>query len=142
MIEKSEGYFSNGFNCAQAVFTPFAEAKGIKEKDALKLASSFGSGINEGLVCGAVIGACLAIGINYGYTDGGDISAKEKTKNIVTSFKQKFREKFGTINCSELLGLDMSDPEMKARAGEDGLYITKCPEFVSYAAKLVEELTS
>jgi len=142
MIEKAVDYFSIGFNCAQAVFTPYALAKGFEEKDALKVASSFGAGINEGLVCGAVIGACLALGINHGYNDGGDNEAKEKTKNIVASFKQKFREKYGTINCSELLGLDMSNPEMKAKAKEEGLFTTKCPEFVKHAAYLVKELSN
>ena len=33
------------YNCAQAVLTPFAEAKGMKTEDALALTSCFGSGM-------------------------------------------------------------------------------------------------
>ena len=38
------------YNCAQAVLTPFAEAKGMSTEEALALTSCFGSGMNMGSV--------------------------------------------------------------------------------------------
>lgn len=43
--EKAVVYYSNNFNCSQAVFTSYATELGIDEKLALKLGTSFGGGI-------------------------------------------------------------------------------------------------
>ena len=44
IAETAEKRFIEGYSCAQAVFSAFAEAEGIELETALKLASSFGAG--------------------------------------------------------------------------------------------------
>lgn len=43
-VDKAVEYFSNNFNCAQAVFTTYATEMGIEEEMALKIATQFGGG--------------------------------------------------------------------------------------------------
>ncbi len=39
--------FRNGFNCAQAVFSTFAEDFGINKTDALRISCGFGAGMGR-----------------------------------------------------------------------------------------------
>lgn len=49
--DKAQKYFSNSFNCSQAVFTTFATEMGIDEELALKIATQFGGGARKGEIC-------------------------------------------------------------------------------------------
>ncbi|MBO5293474.1 MAG: C-GCAxxG-C-C family protein [Lachnospiraceae bacterium] len=46
--DKAEKYFSNNFNCSQAVITTFATESGLDEELALKIATQFGGGARKG----------------------------------------------------------------------------------------------
>ena len=45
--EKAANNFRDGYNCAQSVLLAFANQVGLKEDEALKLASSFGGGMGR-----------------------------------------------------------------------------------------------
>ena len=79
------------YNCAQAVLTPFAEAKGMKTEDALALTSCFGSGMNMGSVCGAVTGGLMALGL----------CGKGGAENCQEFIKRMRRNHDGIINCKD-----------------------------------------
>lgn len=51
------------YNCAQAVFIPFAERKGLTAEQANAIAQNFGSGMQAGLTCGAITGGLMALGL-------------------------------------------------------------------------------
>lgn len=56
--------FSEGMNCAQAIFTSFAEQIGLDAESALKISTAFGGGIAQtGATCGAVTGALMVISL-------------------------------------------------------------------------------
>jgi C_GCAxxG_C_C family probable redox protein len=77
--KESLDYFRNGFNCAQAVFTPFAKENGISESHALKIASGFGGGMGRlQATCGAVTGAYMAIGVKHGKSLGDEGNEKKR----------------------------------------------------------------
>jgi C_GCAxxG_C_C family probable redox protein len=78
--EKALSYFSNNFNCSQAVFTTFATEMGIDESLALKLATEFGGGARCGQMCGAVSGALMVLGLKYGHYHSDN--KEEKSKHI------------------------------------------------------------
>ena len=140
MENRSVAFFDRGFNCAQSVFTPFAVEHGIDEKLALQISAAFGGGINEGSICGAVIGAGMVIGLKYGMDAEENINAKEKTAKVLATFKEKFINNFNTIYCSELLGVEMSNSQLKKKAREQGLFRTKCPVYVKNAASILKEI--
>jgi C_GCAxxG_C_C family probable redox protein len=141
--KESLDYFKNGFNCAQAVFTPFAKENGISESHALKIASGFGGGMGRlQATCGAVTGAYMAIGVKHGKSlgDKGD-EKKEKTYSLVKTFDAEFRKIFSTTSCRELLQCDLNTEEGKKYAADNKLTQKVCERCVEEAVKIVEKIS-
>ncbi|MBR3908968.1 MAG: C_GCAxxG_C_C family protein, partial [Clostridia bacterium] len=60
--EKAVKLFTDGYNCAQAVFGAFADDLGFDEATALKIAAPFGGGFGrQREVCGAVLGMTMVL---------------------------------------------------------------------------------
>ena len=51
------------YNCAQSVAVPFAEAVGISEDTACRMAANFGGGMKMASTCGALTGALMVLGL-------------------------------------------------------------------------------
>lgn len=133
--------FSRGFTCSSAVFSTFSEEIGLDPDTAKKIACGFGGGISKtGNICGAVSGAILAIGLKYGKTKQGDDAATEKTQELTRQFIREFTARYGSINCTELLGYNLSYPEEYEKARESRLFVTKCPDLVRDAAVILEKI--
>ncbi len=139
-VEKAVETFSNGFNCAQAVFSTYAPQLGIAEQEALKISAGFGGGMGRlQEVCGAVTGAFMIIGAKHGNSVSSDAAAKAKTYEEVRSFDKQFRKLHGTILCRELLGCDLNTDEGQRQMKEKNLNATVCVACVRDAARIVEE---
>ncbi|GAA5262839.1 C-GCAxxG-C-C family protein [Methanocalculus sp. MC3] len=133
--------FNNGFTCSSAVFSAFADDLGLTGDLAKKISCGFGAGVSRtGNICGAVSGAILAIGLKYGKAEVGDSAANEKTRALVRQFIDEFIEKNGSINCTGLLGYDLSEQNEYDKARAENLFATKCPEYVKDAAAILERL--
>lgn len=133
--------FLKRFTCSAAVFSTFSEELGLDPDIAKKIACGFSAGISKtGNICGAVSGAVMVIGLAYGKTVEGDDAAKEKTRALVRQFIHEFTEKNGSVNCTELLGYNLSNPDEYARARDEELFIMKCPMLVRDAADIVEKI--
>jgi len=113
------------------------EGLGLDEATCAKVACAFGGGISHlGLTCGAVTGVLMAIGLRY----GGGPEMKEKTYEIANEFVGRFKSLHGSINCTELVGYDLSKPEQLRRAREEAVFAIRCVKFVENAVKIFEEL--
>ena len=134
--------FLNGFNCAQAVFSAYAEQFGIDKTTALKLSCGFGAGMGRQQdVCGAVSGATLLIGCRYGKTIREDNAANDLTYKHVRDVSDKFRTKHGSTHCKELLnGCNLLTPEGQKYFKENDFQHCKCAVYVHDAAEFVEPL--
>lgn len=133
--------FMSGFTCSSAVFSTFSEEIGLDPDTAKKVACGFGAGISKtGNICGAVSGAILVIGLKYGKKNKGDDAATEKTRGLVREFIREFTVRHGSVNCTELLGYNLSDPEDYEKARVSRLFVTKCPELVRDAASILEKI--
>ena len=133
--------FNKGFNCAQAVLSSHSEEYGLDTTFAKKIGCAFIGGLaNNGEVCGAVVGALMLIGLKYGQYKEGDIDSKENTQKITNIYIQKFKKKYGTIICRELLKYDISIEEEAQKARDAGVFNTLCPLFVKKSVELVEEI--
>jgi len=130
--------FSEGFNCAQAVFAAFAPRYGLEEKTALKIASPFGGGVaRRGEICGAVTGALLALGLKEGAeTPAG----KEHIYQLAGEFLRRFTAEHGSLLCRDLIGCDISTPEGHQQAADKKVFATVCPALVRQAAQMAESL--
>lgn len=132
--------FNKGFTCSSAVFSAFSVELGLDDETAKKIACGFGAGISKsGNICGAVSGAVMVIGLKYGKTRMGDNTATDKTRALVQEFLQEFTDRHGSVNCTELLGYNLSDPVEYEKARDMKLFTTKCPDFVRDAAAILEK---
>jgi len=135
--------FMSRFTCSAAVFSAFSDELGLDPDTAKKIACGFGAGISRtGNICGVVSGAIMVIGLKYGKTHADDETATEKTRAFVRQFIHEFTKKNGSVNCSELLGYNLSNPDEYEKARETKLFITKCPELVGDAAAILEKILS
>jgi len=139
---RAEELFRQGYNCSQSVLLAFGDATGLDDETALKISSSFGGGLGRMReVCGAVSGACMALGLIKGYTDPDDRQAKTAHYHLIQEFTKRFRERNGSIICRELLSgsgaKEGSDPEKRSPE-----YYRKrpCPVLCRTAAEIVDEL--
>ena len=99
--ERAKDYFMQGFNCAQAVALAFAEDTGLSFEDTAKVMQPFGGGLGRlHLTCGAVSGMSAVVGLLYGKADP---TSKKETYAIVQDLCAKFKEKYGSLICADLL---------------------------------------
>ncbi len=138
--DKAQEYFSNNFNCSQAVFTTFATEMGLDEELALKIATQFGGGARKGEMCGAVSGALMVLGLKYGHCHWDNAEEKARAYQISEDFMNRFIQKNGTVVCRELLGYNISKPEDMKKIKELNLFRTTCPEMIRCATEIVDEM--
>jgi C_GCAxxG_C_C family probable redox protein len=93
-----------------------------------QIAQGFGGGIgNTGSVCGAVIGAVMAIGVGSGESE--DMQQMLDQLRLSGELRTRFEAQLGSINCRELTGLNLTTEE-----GVDELMKSDIPERVCMPA--------
>jgi C_GCAxxG_C_C family probable redox protein len=90
--------------------------------------------------CGAVAGAFMVIGLKYGQYNKYDSSSKETTHQLVREFVKRFKSKNESINCRELIDIDISTSKGLAEARSRDIFTIKCSKYVRDAAKILENL--
>ena len=140
-VECAVSCFEEGFSCAQAVLTAYGPRLGLDREMALRVAGAFGGGMGHlGRTCGAVTGAFMVIGLEYGKTRAEDNETRDKAYGLVEEFADRFQSRNGSTVCKELLGYDISVPEEYELAREKGVFVTLCPKLVRDAAEIVEQI--
>ncbi|MBP3352976.1 MAG: C_GCAxxG_C_C family protein [Lachnospiraceae bacterium] len=139
-IEMAKRYFEQRYHCSQSVLAAFADELGLTEEQALKLGGCFGGGICKGEVCGACIGALMALGLKFGQSDTADLESRKKANDVTVEFIDIFQKENGSYICRELLGCDLATEEGKLYAREKQLFVEFCPKMVESATMIVEKL--
>lgn len=139
--KKAAQKFLEGYNCAQSVVSTFSEEFGLKEKLALKMATGLGAGVNyQGKTCGAVLGAFIILGLRYGVEDADDQEGKQKLRTRLDQFSEDFSAEYGSLQCSGILGLDVSKEEELNELREKNAFKEICPGVVETAAGIVQKM--
>ena len=140
--DKAKEYFTNGYNCAQAVALAFADITGTDEITLSKATLPFGGGMGRlRLTCGAVSGMVTVIGLVFGAEENTSDNKKD-VYAIVQNLCGKLKDINGSLICRELLaGVRIPvevGGEAEARTPE---YYKKrpCAELVYETAKVLEE---
>ena len=140
-VDRAVSVFKEGFLCSQAILSVYGDGLGLDRETALKLAAGFGGGMGRtGQTCGAVTGALMVIGLAMGHVSAKNKAEKAETYRAVEHFMRTFRQKHGTVNCTELLGHDLGDSAGYRKARASRLFTTKCPAFVESAARIPERV--
>lgn len=139
--ERAAQNFSNGCNCAQAVFLAFSDLTGMEEATAVRLTSGFGGGMGRlREVCGAVTGAFMVIGLLYGSSEIPSHEEKCALYGRIQEFADRFRRANGTYLCRELLDGVAVDKSAHPEARTPEYYRRRpCGELVRCAAELLED---
>ena len=110
--ESATQTFSSGSNCAQSVFSAFADDLNIDRNTTLSIASGFGAGMGRTqATCGAVTGAIMVIGMKLTANSDKAEGLNDRIYSKTREFINLFTEKHGTINCRELIQTDLMTEE-------------------------------
>ena len=82
----------------------------------------------------------MVIGMKYGRTRLDDLVAKDKTYTVANAFMTEFLRKNPLLNCTDLIGQNLSDPNALALAREKKRFYTKCAKFVRDAGEILEKV--
>jgi len=137
--QKAVALFEKGFNCAESVSMAMSDFLGIKTDMIPKIATPFGGGMGRrGSVCGAVSGAIMAIGLNYGRMQPDE--DREKAYGLALKFYERFEKEFGSVLCYDLIECDLRTPEGKKKAKDLRVHEEKCSKFVARAVDILAGL--
>ncbi|MFA5014399.1 MAG: C-GCAxxG-C-C family protein [Actinomycetota bacterium] len=138
--EKAVSEFNKGYNCAQSVFSAFNEVSEVDEDLSRSIASGFGGGLGRlQETCGAVSGAIMVIGCRFFKGDQWPAS-KEVIYKKTREFIEKFKQRNNTINCLELIGVNLNTEEGTRIAKEKKLFSVKCERYIKDACEILEEI--
>lgn len=129
MKEKAVDYYKQGYSCSESVVKAAIDA-GLCDKNLLCVATSFSGGMSSGCLCGAVAGAQMVIGANFGKQNsyGNEELARAKAKEFIEEFKKNHK-----ATCCKVLtsGLEFHSPERKQN----------CKNLVSECAGILKNIT-
>lgn len=98
--------FMSGYGCCQSVVAAFANLYGLDDTLAKKIAAGFGGGVGRmRMMCGAVSGIVMLVGLHCGQTEGSDREGKSACYKVVQELLAQSREQNGSLICAEILGL-------------------------------------
>lgn len=135
-------YFNSGgeggFNCAESTVYGLSSILHIESKDLLRIATPFGGGLGRnGYICGSLLMGVLFLGYRFGRDNPND--PRGPAYQAVDTLLQKFRARYGSLNCRELTGLDLkridNTGEEKQRVHE-----TVCRPIVLQVCQWVREI--
>lgn len=119
--EAEKLFLTDMFHCSQAVLGVYPEL--IETDKALLMTSCFGGGMRHGEMCGAIVGALIAIGMVYGYNKAEDSLNKDNSNKITMKFVKDFKIEFGSYLCKDI---------KKDRPS--------CMKYINYAIDYIEKL--
>ena len=98
--------FMAGYGCCQSVVAAFADLYGLDDTLAKKIAAGFGGGVGRlRMMCGAVSGIVMLVGLHCGQTEGSDREGKSACYKVVQELLEQSRQQNGSLICAEILGL-------------------------------------
>lgn len=105
-VERAVENFMAGYGCCQSVVAAFADLYGLDELQAKKIAAGFGGGVGRlRMMCGAVSGIVMLVGLDCGQTEGSDRDGKSACYKVVQELLAQSEAENGSLICAEILGL-------------------------------------
>ena len=130
--------FNNGYNCAQSVLGAFADLLNAKKEVLIDMAAGFGGGMGRlQQTCGALTGGFMVLS---SLQNNNRKQNKEKLNQNIQELASRFNERFGALNCKELIPYDLKSPESREKAKRNKVFEKKCTEYVATAVELVESI--
>ena len=105
-VQQAVDNFMAGYGCCQSVVAAFADLYGLDEVMAKRIAAGFGGGVGRlRMMCGAVSGIVMLVGLDCGQTEGNDREGKSACYKVVQDLLAKSKAENGSLICAEIIGL-------------------------------------
>ena len=105
-VERAVENFMAGYGCCQSVVAAFADLYGLDDVLAKKIGAGFGGGVGRlRMMCGAVSGIVMLVGLDCGQTEGSDREGKSACYKVVQQLLAQSEAENGSLICAEILGL-------------------------------------
>jgi C_GCAxxG_C_C family probable redox protein len=138
-IERALGYTDECFLCVEAVFKTLANVYGSESELIPKVASGLAAGVAcTSNMCGAVSGAILGLGLWYGRNE--PVDGERKPYWYSRKFIDEWEKSCSSVNCTELLGVDLDKPEEMAVFESENMWENKCKWYISEAVGLAYDI--
>ena len=109
-VERAVDNFMHGYGCCQSVVAAFADLYGMDDNMAKRIGAGFGGGVGRlRMMCGAVSGIVMLVGLDCGQVDGADRAGKSSCYRVVQELLDESRRQNGSLICAEILGLKGHD---------------------------------
>ena len=106
-VQRAVDNFMAGYGCCQSVVAAFSDLYGLDETMAKSIAAGFGGGVGRlRMMCGAVSGIVMLVGLDCGQTEGSDSEGKSACYKVVQDLLEQYRQENGSLICAEILGLN------------------------------------
>jgi len=140
-VSRAVDNFMAGYGCCQSVVAAFSDLYDMDELTAKRIAAGFGGGVGRlRMMCGAVSGIVMLVGLDCGQTEGSDREGKSACYKGVQQLLARSEQENGSLICAEILGLKghgkaVSSYEASPRTAE--YYKTRpCAAKVESAARI------
>ena len=105
-VQRAVELFMQGYGCCQSVVCAFADLYGLDEVMAKRIAAGFGGGVGRlRMMCGAVSGIVMLVGLDCGQTEGSDREGKSACYKVVQELLAQSKAENGSLICAEILGI-------------------------------------
>ena len=109
VVEKAGRLYAGKYHCCEAIVLAITEYMGMENDLFLKISAPFGGGMaNNGASCGSLLAAYICMGIFRGRSSENE--NRKKACEPADRIFHKFCCKYGSPNCSAIVGYDKKDP--------------------------------
>lgn len=114
-VSRAVDNFMAGYGCCQSVVAAFADLYGLDDTTAKHIAAGFGGGVGRmRMMCGAVSGIVMLVGLDCGQTEGSDREGKSACYKVVQQLLNRSKAENGSLICAEILGINGHEKAMSS----------------------------
>ena len=139
VIDRTIGYADQGFLCVESVLKALADLKGVESEYIPAISSGMAAGVaRTSQICGAVSGAILGLGLWFGRST--PVTGDRKPYWYSRLFLNRWMEAHPTSSCSELLGIDLDNPEGYKVFQSEDMWENKCKRYIRESTGLAYDI--
>jgi len=143
-VRKAQSYFltdENIYGCAETTFMALKGAYGIADPEGSAAAMALNGGVAYGgSICGAITGAAMAVGMLAQARIQDHKSAKRAARRVIMGYMDEFQRVYRSVNCVDLIGLNIRDEDQHRQFIESGVWRTVCMAQIEFAIRKLAPL--
>jgi C_GCAxxG_C_C family probable redox protein len=143
-VERARACFlddTNYYGCAETTFVALKEAFGLDEAMDSSPAMALNGGVAySGGMCGPISGSAMAVGMLAERRLGDHFAAKSAARAITQGLIDAFMAEFGSLDCRDLIGMDLRAPGVHDAFIDGGSWRDVCMRQIEFAVRRMAPL--